>query len=171
MKRSDYCIDFAAIQKIDPEWSSNLYSHVSDQIFFLPWPTDDSQLREALEIAPEGVRLFYLAGTIEGPVENGGLGQYFAARRRAWLHEMAKKTISGFGCEAVVEIVNEAERYFEQNREKLHAGMEWNDWVKVMGVVPMNRALNNINRRYMEASRHLDDAKELYLREHRDRFE
>ncbi len=171
MNRSDFCIDFAAIRKIDQQWSSNLYWHVVDRIFFMPWPAGPSELGEALQIAPEGVRLFYLAGTIEGPVENGGLGQYFAIRRPAWLHEMAKKAICDFGCQGVVAILSEAERYLDLNREKLYDGIPWDEWVKVMGVVAMNEALDNINGRFLRACYDLDGAKERYLRKHRDRFE
>lgn len=168
MKRSNYCIDFEAIRKIDTN-ASNTYWHVLDQIYFMPWSEPDSELKKAIKLAPEGVRLFYLMGTIEGPVENGGFGQYFASRRP--LHKQAKKTIAEFGFLEVVEFITEAEQYLKLNAKKLRAGMPWSDWAKVMGVVPMNKALHNIHGRFIRACRGLDDARETYLDEHRDKFE
>lgn len=171
MKRSDFCIDYSKFRKIDRNWSRNLYWHVADRISFMPWPQSSSHLRKALGIAPEGVRQFFLTGTIEGPVNNGGLGQYFASRRHSWLHEMAKSAISDFGCSHVIDILNEAEEYLKEQRDDLHDGMEWKDWVKIMGVVPMNKALDNINSRFLRACGDLNDAKARYLRKHRDRFQ
>src|SRR5688572_4986399 len=96
MKRSDYAIDFAVIRSIDKD-PSNTYWHVLERIAIMHWPRSDAELRQALAVAPEGVRLFRLISTVEGPLEDGGFGQYFASQRPTWLHEMAKSAIAEFG--------------------------------------------------------------------------
>ena len=170
MKRDDFAIDFSSFRS-DPRWRANLYWHVSDRISYMLWPKNGASLKRALRIAPEGVRRFYLTGTVQGPVEDGGLGQYFARRRPTWLHEMAKQEISNFDCHHVVTILEEAELYVRQNRASLRDVIKLDEWLKIMGVVAMNRALNDINGRCLRACSDLDDAKERYLRKHRELFQ
>jgi hypothetical protein len=49
--------------------------------------------------------------------------------------------------------------------------MPLDEWLKIMGVVAMNQALNDINGRFLRACSDLDDAKESYLRKHRELFQ
>ncbi len=169
MAKPDYSVDLAEIRAIDKE-PSNTYWHVLDRISFMNWPQSHSRLRKALEAAPEGVRLFWLTRTIEGPIEDGGFGQYFGRHRPTWLHEMAKQAILEFGCPQVVRIITEAEQYLERHRTRLRDGMSPKDWAEIMGPVAMNKATRNIHRPFFRACSKLHDAREKYLNDHPERF-
>ena len=165
----NYSIDLEEIRAIDKE-PAHTYWHVLDHIAFMGWPTREASLRKALEKAPEGVRLFWLTRTIEGAVEDGGLGQYFGHRRPTWLHGMAKQAILQFGCPQVVEILEEVERYVHRNRSRLRDGMPPDEWAAIMGPVALKKALRDVNGRFMRACTRLQDAREKYLQEHPEKF-
>jgi hypothetical protein len=169
MPRRNYSIDFAEIRKFDKE-PAHFYWHVLERVNYLGWPYRDAPLRKALARAPEGVRLFWLSQLIEGPVENGGFGQYFGCKRPLWVHEAAKRAILEFGCPGVVKVVEEAERYVHRNRSKLGDGMPAAEWAAIMGPVALKRAARDINNRFMRALSKLHDAREKYLQEHPERF-
>jgi hypothetical protein len=116
------------------------------------------------------VRLFWLSQLIEGPVENGGFGQYFGHRRPTWLHRAAKKAILRLGCPKVVKIIEEAERYVHRNRSKLRDGMPPAEWAAIMGPVALKQRARDINNRFLRACSKLHDAREKYLREHPEQF-
>ena len=73
MPRRDYSVDLSEIRAFDKE-PAHFYWHVLDRVSFTCWPTRESQLRKALEEAPEGVRLFWLTTIIEGAVEDRSSG-------------------------------------------------------------------------------------------------
>ena len=169
MPRRNYSINLAEIRAFDKD-PAHTYWHVLDRVNYLGWPGRYAPLRKALATAPEGVRLFWLCQVIEGPVENGGFGQYFALNPPTWLHEMAKQAILQFGCPKVVKIIEEAERYVHRNRSKLRDGMPPSEWAAIMGPVALKKAAKDIHNRFYRACSELHDAREKYLREHPERF-
>jgi hypothetical protein len=169
MPRRNYSIDLAKIRAFDED-PAHTYWLVLERVSYLGWPSRDAELRKALAAAPEGVRLFWLSQVVEGPVENGGFGQYFGHRRPTWLHEMAKQAILQFRCPQVVKIIEEAERYVYRNRSKLRDGMPPGEWAAIMGPVAMDKATRKIHRRFFRACSKLHDARERYLKEHPERF-
>lgn len=174
MKRSDFAIDFSREWKLDPDWLDNRILYVEECISIMPWPEgpeEGSSLKEALEIAPEGVRLLYLIGQIQGPADNGGLGQYFGLEMPDWLHDMAKYAIAEIGCPQMISIIEEAERYLAQHRDELRVAESWEDFHRILGIGAMNDALDNITGRYLAASKELNAAKKRYVGGHRDRFD
>lgn len=170
MKRSDFSVDLSGGQEVEPDCAESLLSHVESCIEIMPWPEPGQDLKQALEIAPEGVRLLYLIGQIQGPADNGGLGQYFALELPDWLHAMAKSAIASIGCPQMISIIEEAERYFAQHRDKLRDAETWDDFHAVVGIRAMDDALDNITSRYLEASEELNAARIRYVESHRDQF-
>src|SRR5215469_13887509 len=169
MPRRNYSINLAEVRAFDNK-PAHFYWHVLERVNYLGWPSRDAPLRKALATAPEGVRLFWLSQLIEGPVENGGFGQYFGRKRPLWMHEAAKKAILEFGCVGVVKVVEEAERYVHRNRSKLRDGMPASEWAAIMGPVALKKAARDIHGRFFRACSKLHDAREKYLREHPERF-
>jgi hypothetical protein len=119
-----------------------------DAIWSMDWPREEPERIRFFQSLSLGRRLIWSSWVLQSEVENGGFGQFFRNQNEFW-HEAADIGLKELGAGELHSIYREARDDYKRHQHLFTADTEWGDYVKIMGVVPMDKRLRKIHSRFL----------------------
>lgn len=145
---------------------------VIDDIWAMPWPEDqesDEYVAFFKSLSPKK-RLIWSTWRLQGEVDNGGFGQYFTNIEDDCYIGEALDGLTTLGATEHRNMLEQVIKYRDEHAEEIANAKDWNEYAKVMGVVPLNQALDNISFRFINKNPELYAMRRKYIMDHIDVF-
>jgi Domain of unknown function (DUF4375) len=120
-----------------------------DAIWAMGWPSENAERILFYQSLNLGKQFIWSTWLLQSEVENGGFGQFFRNQSDEFWHEAADTGLSGLGAWELRSIYREARDDYKRHQSSFSADTAWSDYVKIMGVVPMDNRLRKIHSRFL----------------------
>lgn len=145
---------------------------VIDDIWAMPWPEDHGSSAYVAffkSLTPEN-RLIWATWRLQAEVDNGGFGQYFTNIEDDCYIEEALDGLTTLGASEHRDMLEQVIKYRDEHADEIAKAKDWDEYVKIMGVVPLDRALDNISFRFINKNSELYALRRKYILQHLDVF-
>ena len=145
---------------------------VIDDIWAMPWPDEqgsDEYVAFFKSLPPEK-RVIWSTWRLQGEVDNGGFGQYFTNIEDDCYIDEAIAGLTTLGASEHRTMFEQVIKYRDEHAEEIAKAKDWNEYAKIMGVVPLNQALDNISFRFINKNAELYAMRRTYIMDHIDVF-
>lgn len=145
---------------------------VIDDIWRMSWPGEQGsdEYVAFFKSLPSEKRLIWATWRLQGEVDNGGFGQYFTNIEDDCYVEEALAGFTTLGATEHRQMLQQVIEYREEHADEIAKAREWDDYVKIMGVVPLNEALDNVTFRFINRNPELYALRRKYIMGHLDVF-
>lgn len=145
---------------------------VIDDIWAMSWSDEqgsDEYVAFFKSLPPEK-RLIWATWRLQGEVDNGGFGQYFANIEDECYIDEALDGLTTLGASEHRKMLEQVIQYRDEHADEIAKAKNWNEYAKIMGVVPLNQALDNITFRFINKDSQLYAMRRNYIMQHLDAF-
>jgi len=144
---------------------------VIDDIWAMDWPEERGEDYVLFfKSLPTEQRVIWATWRVQGEVDNGGFGQYFTNIEDDCYIDEALAGLTTLGANEHRSMLEQVIKYRDQHTEEIAEAKDWDEYVKIMGVVPLNRALNDITSRFTRLNPELYKLRREYIMDHIEVF-
>jgi uncharacterized protein DUF4375 len=145
---------------------------VIDDIWAMPWPDDQGSEEYVafFKSLPPQKRLIWATWRLQGEVDNGGFGQYFTNIEDDCYIDEALDGLTTLGASELRDMLEQVIKYRYEHADEIAKAKDWSEYVEIMGVVPLDQALDKITFRFIDKNPELYALRRRYILQHLDVF-
>ena len=133
-------------------------------------PSESVAYLASVRALPTGLRAFWATWIVQCEVENGGIGQYFWNMRDESFYEEARTGFRLMGAEEVLRLFEEALQIRGQHLRQTQEMTDWDDYVEIMGCVPLEDQHDNFPERFLDALEKMRGIRVAFIRKNPQMF-
>ena len=143
-----------------------------DDIWAMSWPDEQGSAEYVayFKSLPLEKRLLWATWRLQDEVANGGFGQYFTNIEDDCYIDEALDGLTTLGAFEQRSMLEQVITFRHEHADEIARAKDWNEYVKIMGVVPLNQALDNVTFRFIGKTPELYAMRRMYIMQHLDVF-